>query len=184
MYPHRTLTHVPAPYAKVIASARADGTWRSLVAHLTGGQGVAGSNPAVPTGFSNTLGTNWEPSGNDHGRAGHEVPSRLRSRTRGAGPAKPRTGTRSTSHPPSTLGGAQRGRPGGPRPFGPRALHLDPPSLARSPAGSTADGCSKRWASAETANCRLGVLRGRTDGRTPPLSPWPQAQRCSAPPVR
>ena len=29
---------------------RADGTWRSLVAHLTGGQGVAGSNPAVPTG--------------------------------------------------------------------------------------------------------------------------------------
>src|SRR5262249_49656314 len=36
--------------AKVIASAWADGTWRSLVAHLTGGQGVAGSNPAVPTG--------------------------------------------------------------------------------------------------------------------------------------
>ncbi len=27
------------------------GTWRSLVAHLTGGQGVAGSNPVVPTGF-------------------------------------------------------------------------------------------------------------------------------------
>jgi hypothetical protein len=26
------------------------GTWRSLVAHLTGGQGVAGSNPVVPTG--------------------------------------------------------------------------------------------------------------------------------------
>jgi hypothetical protein len=25
------------------------GTWRSPVAHLTGGQGVAGSNPAVPT---------------------------------------------------------------------------------------------------------------------------------------
>src|SRR4051794_39905058 len=25
------------------------GTWRSLVAHLTGGQGVAGSNPVVPT---------------------------------------------------------------------------------------------------------------------------------------
>src|SRR5690348_11608776 len=38
-----------APYAKVVASAWADGTWRSLVAHLTGGQGVAGSNPAVPT---------------------------------------------------------------------------------------------------------------------------------------
>ena len=28
---------------------RGNGTWRSLVAHLTGGQGVAGSNPAVPT---------------------------------------------------------------------------------------------------------------------------------------
>jgi hypothetical protein len=26
-----------------------NGTWRSLAAHLTGGQGVAGSNPAVPT---------------------------------------------------------------------------------------------------------------------------------------
>src|SRR5215475_7330765 len=37
------------PCAKVKASAWADGTWRSLVAHLTGGQGVAGSNPAVPT---------------------------------------------------------------------------------------------------------------------------------------
>ena len=28
------------------------GAWRSLVAHLTGGQVVAGSNPAVPTIFS------------------------------------------------------------------------------------------------------------------------------------
>ena len=26
-----------------------NGLWRSLVAHLTGGQGVAGSNPAGPT---------------------------------------------------------------------------------------------------------------------------------------
>ena len=26
--------------------------WRSLVAHLTGGQGVAGSNPVIPTKFS------------------------------------------------------------------------------------------------------------------------------------
>jgi hypothetical protein len=26
------------------------GLWRSLVAHLTGGQGVAGSNPVSPTG--------------------------------------------------------------------------------------------------------------------------------------
>ncbi|MDQ1482151.1 MAG: hypothetical protein QOF35_227, partial [Actinomycetota bacterium] len=28
------------------------GMWRSLVAHLTGGQGVAGSNPVIPTGTS------------------------------------------------------------------------------------------------------------------------------------
>lgn len=28
---------------------KAIGTWRSLVAHLTGGQGVAGSNPVNPT---------------------------------------------------------------------------------------------------------------------------------------
>ena len=27
------------------------GMWRSLVAHLTGGQGVAGSNPVIPTIF-------------------------------------------------------------------------------------------------------------------------------------
>ena len=26
--------------------------WRSLVAHLTGGQGVAGSNPVIPTNSS------------------------------------------------------------------------------------------------------------------------------------
>ena len=31
------------------STAGATGTWRSLVAHLTGGQGVAGSNPVVPT---------------------------------------------------------------------------------------------------------------------------------------
>ena len=30
-------------------AAVADGLWRSLVAHLTGGQGVAGSNPVSPT---------------------------------------------------------------------------------------------------------------------------------------
>ena len=28
-----------------------NGMWRSLVAHLTGGQGVAGSNPVIPTIF-------------------------------------------------------------------------------------------------------------------------------------
>ena len=35
-----------------VSGARADaqaGLWRSLVAHLTGGQGVAGSNPVSPT---------------------------------------------------------------------------------------------------------------------------------------
>ena len=31
------------------SSRKSTGTWRSLVAHLTGGQGVVGSNPAVPT---------------------------------------------------------------------------------------------------------------------------------------
>ena len=31
------------------STAGATGTWRSLVAHLTGGQGVAGSNPVSPT---------------------------------------------------------------------------------------------------------------------------------------
>ena len=30
-------------------SQTVDGLWRSLVAHLTGGQGVVGSNPASPT---------------------------------------------------------------------------------------------------------------------------------------
>lgn len=31
------------------------GLWRSLVAHLTGGQGVAGSNPVSPTKRSRKL---------------------------------------------------------------------------------------------------------------------------------
>src|SRR5665648_1300620 len=31
--------------------------WRSLVAHLTGGQGVAGSNPVIPTAFSQVRGS-------------------------------------------------------------------------------------------------------------------------------
>src|SRR5665647_1249402 len=35
--------------------------WRSLVAHLTGGQGVAGSNPVIPTVFSQV--SNLEPFG-------------------------------------------------------------------------------------------------------------------------
>ncbi len=40
----------PATPARLDLAGRSDtGTWRSLVAHLTGGQGVAGSNPVVPT---------------------------------------------------------------------------------------------------------------------------------------
>ena len=31
------------------------GMWRSLVAHLTGGQGVAGSNPVIPTTFNRSI---------------------------------------------------------------------------------------------------------------------------------
>ena len=34
------------------AMVRTNGWWRSLVAHLTGGQGVAGSNPVHPTSKS------------------------------------------------------------------------------------------------------------------------------------
>ena len=37
----------PCPY-----NARWVGAWRSPVAHLTGGQGVAGSNPVAPTNFN------------------------------------------------------------------------------------------------------------------------------------
>ena len=40
----RLLRARPHPY-----KARSVGAWRSLVAHLTGGQGVAGSNPVAPT---------------------------------------------------------------------------------------------------------------------------------------
>ncbi len=47
--------------AKVCKPARSEagtvstGTWPSLVGHLTGGQGVAGSNPAVPTSTTSRL---------------------------------------------------------------------------------------------------------------------------------
>src|SRR5205085_1995231 len=40
------LLHAPAG---TLPAGTSTGTWRSLVAHLTGGQGVAGSNPVVPT---------------------------------------------------------------------------------------------------------------------------------------
>ena len=37
--------------AKMAATSSFVGTWRSLVAHLLGVQGVGGSNPPVPTNF-------------------------------------------------------------------------------------------------------------------------------------
>jgi hypothetical protein len=33
----------------ILPTEKIFGMWRSLVAHLTGGQGVAGSNPVIPT---------------------------------------------------------------------------------------------------------------------------------------
>src|ERR1700760_2218166 len=41
---------VGEPAARSGCAHQRTGTWPSLVGHLTGGQGVAGSNPAVPTG--------------------------------------------------------------------------------------------------------------------------------------
>src|SRR6478672_4880408 len=35
------------------------GMWRSLVAHLTGGQGVAGSNPVIPTNSQRADPAQW-----------------------------------------------------------------------------------------------------------------------------
>ena len=35
------------------------GMWRSLVAHLTGGQGVAGSNPVIPTNLRWSIPVTW-----------------------------------------------------------------------------------------------------------------------------
>jgi hypothetical protein len=48
---HAKSVHATPPSTlRLYALAQASGgTWRSLAAHLTGGQGVAGSNPAVPT---------------------------------------------------------------------------------------------------------------------------------------
>jgi hypothetical protein len=38
-----------AMYSSFCSETVSSGLWRSLVAHLTGGQGVAGSNPVSPT---------------------------------------------------------------------------------------------------------------------------------------
>ena len=44
---------VPRPQgARWLPSLLLVGAWRSLVAHLPGGQGVAGSNPVAPTTLS------------------------------------------------------------------------------------------------------------------------------------
>ena len=50
----RTAPHAVGLTCVITRFVRAmrNGTWRSLVAHLTGGQGVAGSNPVVPTHMS------------------------------------------------------------------------------------------------------------------------------------
>ncbi len=46
--------------ADVASRLRYLGMWRSLVAHLTGGQGVAGSNPVIPTNLRSCLPTQRE----------------------------------------------------------------------------------------------------------------------------
>ena len=48
---HASLTREGALFTIAKLLFWAFGTWRSLVAHLTGGQGVAGSNPVVPTSY-------------------------------------------------------------------------------------------------------------------------------------
>ena len=46
------ILNTPAPYANL----RLVGEWRSLVAHLHGVQGVAGSNPVTPTSYALAIG--------------------------------------------------------------------------------------------------------------------------------
>src|SRR6185503_11544071 len=43
------LAVAPQPARRAASPLGPNGAWRSLVAHLTGGQGVAGSNPVAPT---------------------------------------------------------------------------------------------------------------------------------------
>src|SRR5207302_9099039 len=57
------MTAIAAPY-EITPATFADtlprhGLWRSLVAHLTGGQGVAGSNPVSPTFRSRSRPVAW-----------------------------------------------------------------------------------------------------------------------------
>ena len=55
----RACTSTPSDAAMMVKLSSEEsggiGLWRSLVAHLTGGQGVAGSNPVSPTKKSRKL---------------------------------------------------------------------------------------------------------------------------------
>src|SRR5215218_4217056 len=62
--PHRHGSRGPVAHSRLLPRdpgwIGVRGLWRSLVAHLTGGQGVAGSNPVSPTiGFSIIAPRQW-----------------------------------------------------------------------------------------------------------------------------
>jgi hypothetical protein len=126
-----------------------------------GGQGVAGSNPSVPTGFSNTCSPNWEPSGNDHaGRPGN-------------GPQSVEDGCRAIAWKCQASGLRREalvrrealGVEGGVRPS-PLGCRSSPVGAERSPtretlgrAGSSADKAGTAW------YCQMGrVRRARSEG--------------------
>ena len=52
---HAFGTAVTSLVANTLSYSSCHGLWRSLVAHLTGGQGVAGSNPVSPTEVARKL---------------------------------------------------------------------------------------------------------------------------------
>src|SRR6516225_2115763 len=56
----------PAPPGTVLTWARTHSCRSPHSGNIPGGQGVAGSNPAVPTGFSNTCAPKWEQNRHDH----------------------------------------------------------------------------------------------------------------------
>ena len=89
----------------------------SLVARLwmlSWGQGVAGSNPAVPTGFSNTctrIGNENRPTGNDHARRPASAHRNPAPPSRAAVALEPTTARHRVARPGRTGGpdGARRG---------------------------------------------------------------------------
>jgi hypothetical protein len=101
------------------------GTWRSLVAHLTGGQGVAGSNPVVPTvvlrvrGRFRYIGTGlWGVLTSIRPRTGTYDPERWRVETAAWWRVSDRSLGAACSNAPGRTGrpgtpGCRRGRPGG-----------------------------------------------------------------------